>query len=77
MKIINRKLLIGVDFDHLESHANELVTGRVATGSIRPAELMIHGSKPLIDAVCEQMNKRSKHSYFVSNAYSGWSLSVS
>jgi len=77
MKIINRKLLIGVDFDHLESHANELVTGLVAAGSIRPAELMIHGSKPLIDAVCEQMNKRSPHSYFVAKKYSGWVLSVS
>lgn len=77
MKIMNNKLLIGVDFDYLESRANELVTGLVAAGSIRPAELMIHGSKPLIDAVCEQMNKRSPHSYFVSSAYSGWVLSVS
>jgi len=77
MKIMNNKLLIGVDFDHLEKHANELVTGLVAAGSIRPAELMIHGSKPLIDAVCEQMNKRSPHSYFVSKAHFGWVLSVS
>ena len=77
MKIINRKLLMGVDFDHLESHANELVAGLVAAGSIRPAELIIHGSKTLLDAICEQMNQRSPHSYFVSIAYSGWVLSVS
>lgn len=77
MKIINRKLLMGVDFDHLESHANELVAGLVASGSIRPAELMMHSSKTLIDAICEQMNQRSPHSYFVSSAYSGWVLSVS
>ena len=77
MKIINRKLLMGVDFDHLENHANELVSGLVASGSIRPAELMIHGSKTLIDAICEQMNQRSPHSYFVSSGYSGWVLWVS
>ena len=77
MKIINRKLLMGVDFNHLESHANELVSGLVASGSIRPAELMMHGSKELLDAICEQMNQRSPHSYFVSSAYSGWVLSVS
>ena len=77
MKIINRKLLMGVDFDHLESHANELVAGLVASGSIRPAELMINGSKKLLDAICEQMNQRSPHSYFVSSGYSSWVLWVS
>ena len=77
MKIINRKLLMGVDFDHLESHANELVAGLVASGSIRPAELMINGSKKLLDAICEQMNQRSPHSYFVSIGDSGWVLWVS
>ena len=76
MKIINRKLLMDVDFNHLEIHANELVSGLVAVGSIMSAELMMHKSKPLLDAICEQMNQRSPHSYFVSIAYSGWALSV-